>query len=54
MVLSISAVMTVSAITLPYDTFSDYKSRIDEIDIKNKCSINIGSLLSSKKDDASG
>jgi hypothetical protein len=44
MVLSISAILTVSAITLPYDTFWDYKSKINTIEIKNNCEINIWAL----------
>jgi hypothetical protein len=49
MVLSISSILTVSAITLPYDTFSDYKTRINTIQIKNNCTINIWALTWSGK-----
>jgi hypothetical protein len=51
-VLSISAVLTVSAITLPYDTFSDYQTRVNEIDVKNNCTINIWGLIWATKDAA--
>lgn len=40
-ILSISALLTVSALSLPYDTFTDYKIRMDWVLIPNDCTINL-------------
>lgn len=47
-VLSISAILTASALTLPSDTFPDYNAGISKIDVYKECTIN----LNSKKPEA--
>lgn len=40
-ILSISAILTVSAITLPYETFDDYWVKMSEMKIPKDCKINL-------------
>ncbi|USN59058.1 MAG: hypothetical protein H6767_03045 [Candidatus Peribacteria bacterium] len=47
-VLSLSAILTASALTLPSDTFPDYNAGISKIDVYKECTIN----LNSKKPEA--
>jgi len=41
-ILSISAILTVSALTLPYDSFPQYKNALDRIEIPTNCNIALG------------
>ncbi len=40
-ILSISSILTISAINLPYDTFPWFNSKITEVNVPNKCIINL-------------
>lgn len=40
-ILSISSILTISAINLPYDTFPWFNSKIQEVEVPNKCIINL-------------
>jgi hypothetical protein len=40
-VLSLSSILTVSALSLPYDTFSEYKTIYDSVEFKKNCVINL-------------
>ncbi len=40
-ILSISAILTVAAINLPFDTFQWFNSKISEVDIPNDCKIDL-------------
>lgn len=42
-VLSMSALLTMAALTLPANTFPEFQSRLDEVMIPNNCSIDFGS-----------
>ena len=42
-ILSISAILTISAVSLPHDTFPDYKNWLDMVEIPKKCTIDISS-----------
>lgn len=43
LMLSISAVLTVSVLTLPSDTFNSYNSNIETIDVYKTCDVNLSS-----------
>lgn len=46
-ILSISAVLTISALNLPFDTFQNYKDKITTVQIPTKCTFNPDNLSSS-------
>ncbi len=46
-ILSISAILTVSALSLPFDTFKDYNDTMVKISIPNHCNLDLSSLKSS-------
>lgn len=48
-VLSLSAILTVSALNLPFDTFSNYAQDMGKIQIPKKCTINLSEFSSSEK-----
>ena len=50
-ILSISAILTVSALSLPFNTFQDIQTKIDTIKVPTKCYINIKSVWSNKTND---
>jgi hypothetical protein len=50
-ILSMSAILTVWALTLPYDTFSSYHKEMQNIKIPQKCHVNIRSITSSSSSD---
>lgn len=43
LILSISAILTVSALSLPYDTFNDFKTRMDQVEIPSNCYVDMTS-----------
>ena len=47
-ILSISAILTVSALTLPVNTFPDYNTVMDKVTIPSKCTIDLSHDLDSK------
>ena len=50
-ILSISAILTVSALSLPFNTFQDIQKEIDTIKVPTKCYVNIKSVGSNKTAD---
>jgi len=52
-ILSISAILTVSALTLPYETFQEYWTQMSEIKVPKDCTINTNAIKSDKKDKTS-
>lgn len=40
-ILSVSAVLTISALTLPFDTFDKFESKLTEVKIPKSCTINL-------------
>lgn len=51
-VLSISAVLTVASLSLPFDTFDSFKSSLDGVKVPQSCTLNLESFTSSEKSGA--
>ena len=43
-ILSLSAILTVSALSLPFDTFSQYESKMVNVIVPSKCTLDLSSL----------
>ena len=48
LVLSVSAILTVSALTLPADSFPDYDNMLQTVEVPNVCTIDITSISAGK------
>lgn len=48
-VLSISAVLTVASLSLPFDTFDSFKSSLDGVQVPQSCTLNLESFTSGEK-----
>lgn len=48
LILSVSAILTVSALTLPIDSFPDYNNMLKTVEVPNECTIDITMLWNTK------